>query len=118
MHAAPAISSRCGSSHQVRLEASTRPLLAHDLNKSWHTRQMRRKLTHMTVAQAQALQAVSPGQWQLCETREGWVAKKGSAVLVATNGGHVRRFASADTAIRRLQAEVGVTRFEVEALSA
>jgi hypothetical protein len=94
------------------------PFRIHDPLNSWHTHRMRRRLDRMTVAQAQAIQAYSPGAWQLCETPEGWIAKRGEAVLVATNGGHTRLFASADTAIRRLQAEIGVSQFHVEALSA
>ena len=73
------------------------------------------RLDQMTIDQARAISAFSPGAWTLSETPEGWIARRGSAVLISSNSRKVRHFATVDTAIRRLRSEAGVKNFNVEA---
>lgn len=73
------------------------------------------RLDQMTIDQARAISAFSPGAWTLSETPEGWIARRGSAVLISSNSRKVRHFATVDTAIRRLRSEAGVKDFKVEA---
>lgn len=73
------------------------------------------RLDQMTIDQARAISAFSPGAWTLSETPEGWIARRGSAVLISSNSRKVRHFATVDTAIRRLRSEAGVNDFKVEA---
>jgi len=70
----------------------------------------------ITVLQAKAVNAFSPATWTISETPEGWIVRRGSAVLISSNCKKPRRFASVDTAIRRLKEEIGVTDFKVEAV--
>ena len=56
------------------------------------------RLDQMTIDQARAISAFSPG-----------------AVLISSNSRKVRHFATVDTAIRRLRSEAGVKNFNVEA---
>lgn len=74
-----------------------------------------RNSLHITVEQARAVNAFAPGAWILRETPEGWLAMRGDATLIGVNTRRPRIFASVDTAIRRLGAEVGVKSFKVEA---
>jgi hypothetical protein len=58
------------------------------------------------------------GEWTITSTGEGWVAKVGGEVLFSVYGNKPRTFKTLDAAVRRLQEEIGVTRFEVEAKAA
>jgi hypothetical protein len=74
------------------------------------------QLGQITIQQARAVNAFSPTSWTISETPDGWVVRHGDATLIASNSRQDRVFASVETAIRRLKAEVGVTEFRVEAM--
>lgn len=74
-----------------------------------------KRLDQVTVQQARAINAFSPASWTISETPDGWVVHRGKTVLISSVSKKVRTFASVDTAIRRLKAEVGITQFSVEA---
>lgn len=73
------------------------------------------RLDRMTVQQARAVNAFSPATWTIAETPEGWIVRRGEAILISSVSKQTRLFASVDTAIRRLKLEVGATEFKVEA---
>lgn len=74
------------------------------------------QLDRITIQQARAVNAFSPSTWTISETPDGWKVKRGRATLIASNSRQDRVFASVETAIRRLKAEVGITEFHVEAM--
>ena len=75
------------------------------------------RLDHITIQQARAVNAFSPATWTISETPEGWKVMRGNATLISSNSRRDRLFASVETAIRRLKAEVGITEFRVHAMS-
>ena len=75
------------------------------------------RLEHITIQQARAVNAFSPATWTISETPEGWKVMRGHATLISSNSRRDRLFASVETAIRRLKAEVGITEFRVHAMS-
>lgn len=71
----------------------------------------------ITVEQARAVMPCAPGAWTLCETPEGWLARRGDATLIGINTRRPRIFKCLDRAVRRLKEEVGARDFRVETLS-
>jgi hypothetical protein len=71
---------------------------------------------YLTVEQARALHSFSPGTPLLRQTPKGWLAMRGETTLIGTNTRRPRMFKSLDKAVSRLQVEVGVKNFRVEAL--
>jgi hypothetical protein len=76
------------------------------------------QLDKITIQQARAVNSFNPSTWTICETPEGWKVKRGRATLISSNSKQERVFATVETAIRRLKAEVGITEFHVEAMKA
>ena len=74
------------------------------------------QLDRIPAHQARAVIGCSQLTWSLRETPEGWKVKRGRATVIASNSRQDRVFASVETAIRRLKAEVGITEFHVEAM--
>jgi hypothetical protein len=68
---------------------------------------------HITVEQARAVQLFNPGAWTIQRTPEGWICRKGDALLVGINTRKPRVFKTTDGAIKRLKAEAGATEFRV-----
>lgn len=78
------------------------------------TRSYEMALDRITILQARAVNAFSPAPWTIFETPEGWLVRRGQAVLISTVTKKARLFASVDTAVRRLKAEISATEFKVE----
>lgn len=76
---------------------------------------MAKQRHEITVEQARAVQLFAPGAWTLTRTAEGWVCRKGDAILIGINTRRPRVFKTTDAAIRRLREEAGATEFRVEA---
>jgi hypothetical protein len=55
-------------------------------------------------------------EWTVCEVDGGYTVRCGDAVLCTVNGRTPRRFRSLDTVLHALKEELGVTRFQVEAM--
>ncbi len=75
---------------------------------------MSEQMKQLTIEQARAVQAISPVQWRLVETSEGWTVETGEAKLVVTNGRRPRVFKTIEAAVRQLRDRIGVTDFQVQ----